>query len=156
MIDESDSRLVGDTVDSILALHGEQLDIFSIPQPQQIVLAVNQAHARITNGGFQFLLEREDADYDLCSVMANAHASVGADKGHLAFSKFLRGILWIRPTSTIAKPFNRLRLPLSIAKALLGFDTADTLYFESSDETFGCLARYIKSNPEAFPTPRIT
>ena len=151
MIDDTDSKLVGDTVKTVLAFHGERLDIFTIPPPHQIVLAVNQSHARITNGGFQYLLEREDADYRLCALMADAHASVGADKGHRAFTKFLRGVLWIRPTSAIAKPFNRLRLPLSIVKALLGLETADTLYFESSDETFRRLAQYIRSNPDAFP-----
>ena len=99
MIDDADSKLVGDTVETVLAFHGDRLDIFAIPQPHQIVLAVNQSHARITNGGFQFLLEREDADYELCALMAEAHASVGAGKGHRAFSKFLRGILWIRTTA---------------------------------------------------------
>jgi hypothetical protein len=83
--------------------------------------------------------------------MADAHASIGADEGHRAFSKFLRGFLWIKPTSAIAKPFNRLRLPLSIIRALLGFETADTLYFESSDETFACLAGYITSHADDFP-----
>ncbi|QDT04846.1 hypothetical protein K227x_32430 [Rubripirellula lacrimiformis] len=151
MIDESDSELVGDTVERILDLHGNQLDIYSIPKPHQIVLTVNQAHARITNGGFQFLLEREDADFNLCTLMAESHATIGAERGHRAFSKFLRGILWIRPTSAISRPFNKLRLPLSVIKAFLGFETADTLYFESSDETFGFLADYIRSNADALP-----
>jgi hypothetical protein len=152
MTDESDSKTVGKTVEAILAYHGDQLNVFTIPKPHQTVLAVNQAHYRITNGGFQFLLERDDISYDLCRLMADAHELIGAKRGHRAFSKFLRGFLWICPTATLAKPFNRLRLPLSIAKALLGFETADTLYFDSSEETYACLAEYIRSNLAAFPT----
>lgn len=151
MIDDSDIELVGDTVERILKLHGSELDIYSIPKQHQIVLAVNQAHARVTNGGFQFLLEREDADFDLCTLMAESHATIGADRAHRAFKTFLRGILWVRPTAFIPQPFNKLRLPLSIIKALLGFETADTLYFESSDETFRLLAEYIRSNAEGLP-----
>ncbi|CAD71353.1 MAG TPA: DUF4375 domain-containing protein [Rhodopirellula baltica] len=152
MIDDSDSELVGDTVERILKLHGNQLDIYSIPKPHQIVLAVNQAHARISNGGFQFLLERKDADFDLCTLMPESHATIGAEQAHRAFSRFLRGTLWIRPTSAISRPLNRLRLPLSMIKALLGFETADTLYFESSDETFRLLAEYVRANTGALPT----
>ena len=152
MIDDADSDLVGATVERILNLHGNQLDIYTIPTPHQIVLAVNQAHARITNGGFQFLLEREDADFNLCTLMAESHAAIGAERGHRAFSRFLRGTLWIRPTSAISRPFNKLRLPLSMIKALLGFETADTLYFESSDETFRSLAEYVRANADALPT----
>ncbi|ELP33054.1 hypothetical protein RBSWK_02900 [Rhodopirellula baltica SWK14] len=37
-------------------------------------------------------------------------------------------------------------------KALLGFETADTLYFESSDETFRLLAEYVRANTGALPT----
>ena len=150
MIDESDSALVGNTVERILVFHGEPIDIYAIPKSHQIVLAVNQAHARITNGGFQFLLEREDGDFRLCTLMSESHAIIGAERGYRAFKKFLRGFLWIRPTSSISRPFNKLRLPLSIVKALLGFETADTLYFESSDETYGLLAQYIRSNADEF------
>lgn len=150
MIPDSESQLVGNTVDRILAMHGDDFDVFSIPQPHQIVLLVNQAHSRITNGGFQYLLEREDAGYALCKAMAEAHATIGADKGSLAFSVFLRGCLGIRPTSRLARPFNRFRLPISIVMALLGFETADTLYFESSDETYAKLASYIQANRKTF------
>jgi hypothetical protein len=152
MIPDSESQLVGNTVDRILAMHGEDFDVFAIPQPHQIGLLVNQAHARITNGGFQYLLEREDADYALCKLMAEAHAMIGAEKGSRAFSVFLRGFLGIRPTSLLARPFNRFRLPISIVMALLGFETADTLYFDSADEIYSKLASYIASNPRAFPT----
>lgn len=154
MIDESDSKVVGATVDRLLTLHGDRPDIYAIPKPHQIVLAVNQAHARITNGGFQFLLERQDADFKLCTLMSDSHAAIGAERGHRAFTKFLRGILWIRPTSAISRPFNKLRLPLSIIMALLGVETADTLYMESADETFRFLAEYIRANAEAMPPMR--
>ncbi len=151
MIEEADSQLVSKTVEAILQHHGDALDVYRIPEQHQVVLVVNQAHARITNGGFQFLLEREDADFELCKLMSTAHEKIGAERAHRAFSKFLRGFLWIRPTAPIAKPLNRLRLPLSIVKALLGFETADTLYFDSSDETYGCLAKYIRTHSVAFP-----
>ena len=154
MIDKSDRNLVGDTVESVLTLHGAGLDIKTLPETHRVLLLVNQAHARITNGGFQNLLKFEQSDYATCQMMANAHEQIEAEGGYLAFRKFLRGTLWIKPTSPILRPFNRFRLGLSIAKALIGFDTADTLYFESSDVTYAQLAKYVSSRRGDFPTTR--
>jgi len=52
----------------------------------------------------------------------------------------------------MARPFDRFRLGFSITKALLGWDTADTLYFDSADETGSALAHYIRSSSASFET----
>jgi hypothetical protein len=141
-----DSDIVHETIQAILAKHGEAPDISALTSAERNVLLVNQAHYLVGNGGFQFLFEREipgDPDHQL---MATAHAEVGAKRGAAAFEKALAGFLGIKPTSVIGRPFNRLRLTVSLTLALLGWDTSDTLYFESLDDTYAALGQYIRSN----------
>ena len=149
--DPADRELVRQTVQQILSVHGEDLDIVHIPEVHRNILLVQQAHALVGNGGFQRLFSHPIPGDSTYRLTGDAHAAIGATEGHRAFRKALAGFLWIKPTAFVARPFNRLRLPLSIAKALLGFETADTLYWEASPETYARLASYIRENNSEIP-----
>ena len=150
MIDPEAKQIVGSTVDALIAEYGQSFNVFELPEPHRLVILVDEAHARITNGGFQYLLERPDASIRMCRAMSESHAAIDSIDGHRAFTRFLRGVLWIQPTAKVLRPFNRFRTPLSLAKAMMGFETADTLYWESSDVTYTKLAEYIGANTSAF------
>ncbi|TWU44630.1 hypothetical protein Poly51_58990 [Rubripirellula tenax] len=149
----SDNDLIHETVEKLTSLHGQDIDVSTLPNIHRNVLLVNLADYLIGNGGFQFMFERPIPGDPQFQLTANAHNDIGASKGFVAFQKSLKGTLGIRPTSIIARPFNRFRTAYTLFNAaFLGRDTADTLYWDSAEETRSALANYIRKNNDSLDT----
>ncbi len=148
---KSDDQIIGDAVQSILALHGNDVDASTLPEVQRNIVLVNYAHYRIGNGGFSAFLSSEPTGDPTYALTLAAHSSVGADDGAEAIAKALA----VFPGSTPpANGDERSRIygeHYSLEDMIAKRETPDTLYFSSLDSTMSALAEYVKQNVDELP-----
>lgn len=148
---KADWQIVGDAVQSILAVHGKNVDVSTIPEVQRNIVLVNYAHYRIGNGGFSAFLSSDLTGDPTYALTVSAHSSVGADAGADAVKRALAVFANSTPPASGDERSRIYSEHYSLDDIFSKRETPDTLYFASLDLTMSILAEYVKRNAEKLP-----
>ena len=148
---KADWQIVGDAVQSILAVHGKNVDVSTIPEAQRNIVLVNYAHYRIGNGGFSAFLSSDLTGDPTYALTVSAHSSVGADAGADAVKRALAVFANSTPPASGDERSRIYSEHYSLDDIFSKRETPDTLYFASLDLTMSILAEYVKRNAEKLP-----